>query len=428
MAPTTRAWVVACAACGINLVVGFSFAWGALARELTGQAPGSWTPQQAGWPFMAWVASLALATAFAGRLEDRSGPRWTATAGSLLVGGGLLLASRAPASMASADSFPTAMVLGFGVISGVGGGLALSSTLPAAARWQATKRQGLVVAVAVAGVGLSQAIASPLAGNLLATHAMPQVLQIIAAASFVLIAGLAQLLANPPSGYVPPGSYAEPTRTEPRPSGLQSPWRETLTSAGFYILWAMLAMVTLADTPVFSIGATGHVPGALVAPASEFVALALAAGCAAGALFAGRLSDLYGRRRAMFASFLLEAIGFVMLAVLHSTSTGFGAAFLSGGLLGSGLTLFAVLTYDVYGTKNAGANFGLLFTAWGVGGVAACALALYASRFSGPLVPALWVVSAALCAVAAALTPLARVPVTSPAAGKDAREVAVQTQ
>ena len=43
-------------------------------------------------------------------------------------------------------------------------------------------------------------------------------------------------------------------------------------------------------------------------------------------------------------------------------------AALAGANYGSNLSLFPSITKDFYGLKNFGMNYGLVFTAWGVGG------------------------------------------------------------
>ena len=48
---------------------------------------------------------------------------------------------------------------------------------------------------------------------------------------------------------------------------------------------------------------------------------------------------------------------------------------LIGACYGSNLSLFPSITKDFYGLKNFGVNYGLVFTAWGVGGFSLSLLA-----------------------------------------------------
>jgi len=57
----------------------------------------------------------------------------------------------------------------------------------------------------------------------------------------------------------------------------------------------------------------------------------------------------------------LPAVSTVNAFVLGSAMVGFN--------YGACLSLFPATTADYWGTKNLGFNYGILFTAWGVGGV-----------------------------------------------------------
>jgi MFS family permease len=67
--------------------------------------------------------------------------------------------------------------------------------------------------------------------------------------------------------------------------------------------------------------------------------------------------------------FLLQASNMIFFSGF-STYTGFvtGSAVV-GFSYGACLSLFPATTADRWGTKNLGLNYGILFTAWGVGGV-----------------------------------------------------------
>jgi MFS family permease len=105
-----------------------------------------------------------------------------------------------------------------------------------------------------------------------------------------------------------------------------------------------------------------------------FVAVAiLAIGNAGGRIIAGIISDKIGRRLTLIIMLLFQAalmlIGILVvgaqqaspiLVVVIATFMGF--------CYGTNLSLFPSLTKDNWGLKNFGINYGLVFTAWGVGG------------------------------------------------------------
>jgi len=99
-----------------------------------------------------------------------------------------------------------------------------------------------------------------------------------------------------------------------------------------------------------------------------FVAL-LAVFNAAGRIVAGVVSDRIGRTVTLVSVFLLQASNMIFFSGF-STFTGFvvGSAVV-GFSYGACLSLFPATAADRWGTKNLGLNYGILFTAWGVGGV-----------------------------------------------------------
>jgi len=97
----------------------------------------------------------------------------------------------------------------------------------------------------------------------------------------------------------------------------------------------------------------------------------MAVGNAAGRVIAGMVSDKLGRNRTlavmltaqavlMFAAIPVVAHGGPVSLVLLATFIGFN--------YGTNLALFPAISKDAWGLKTFGANYGVLFTAWGVGG------------------------------------------------------------
>jgi len=77
------------------------------------------------------------------------------------------------------------------------------------------------------------------------------------------------------------------------------------------------------------------------------------------------------------------------------------------------LSLFPSTTADYFGTKNLGANYGLVFTAWGVGGVFGPMLAgMIADAFK--VYTLAFQISAGLLIVAALISFMVKAPKTIP--------------
>jgi OFA family oxalate/formate antiporter-like MFS transporter len=100
----------------------------------------------------------------------------------------------------------------------------------------------------------------------------------------------------------------------------------------------------------------------------------LAVGNGGGRIAAGMLSDKIGRKATMFTCFVFQAALIFLLSRATSQNT-LGTipamaivSALIGANYGANLSLFPSIAKDFYGLKNFGMNYGLVFTAWGVGG------------------------------------------------------------
>jgi OFA family oxalate/formate antiporter-like MFS transporter len=81
------------------------------------------------------------------------------------------------------------------------------------------------------------------------------------------------------------------------------------------------------------------------------------------------MSDIIGREKTLALIFFLCAIAMFSLN-LFSTYPLFVAAVAAVGFcFGGFLALYPAITADCFGVKNVGANYGLMFTAYGAGGL-----------------------------------------------------------
>src|SRR3972149_5862152 len=73
----------------MNLCMGNLYAWSVFRIPL--QKAYGWTAFEATVPFALSIAFFAVGMVFAGRWQDKAGPRTVAMTGGILVGGGVLL-------------------------------------------------------------------------------------------------------------------------------------------------------------------------------------------------------------------------------------------------------------------------------------------------------------------------------------------------
>jgi OFA family oxalate/formate antiporter-like MFS transporter len=358
---TARGWTVVFAALAINLVLGSLYAWTTMARALGQQW--HWGRDQTAMPFAFATASFATTMIFAGRLQDKIGPRFVVIAGGIMLGLGLIASSF--------TTNPWMMALAFGVVGGIGIGLGYSATTPPSIKWFPPSRKGLITGLVVSGIGLSAVYISPLTKFLLQHTSIPETFRYLGFGTIVSVCLLAFLVANPPLGYTPAPASAiavGPRRAAPA-AGRDVDWPDMLRTPQFYQLWLMLALAAFAGLMIISQVAFIAKEQAGVEKLEALPVAILAIFNTVGRIAGGFLSDRIGRTRTMFLAFVLQAVN--MFVFVHYNTLGwviFGAAF-TGICYGTLFPLMPSAIADFFGVRNLGVNYGLLFTAFGVAGV-----------------------------------------------------------
>ena len=369
MSPATRGVVVVVAGFGITVALGSLYVWVLIAAELlrplsAGGVHG-WTVPQVSLPFAVAAGSFVLAMLVGGFVQDRIGPRWTSTAGGVLIGLGMIVASMAESRLGASSSLAAFMVLGLGLMVGGGAGLTFASVVPPAVKWSVPRRRGLVVGLVLAGIALGPLWLNDAVQAFVRERGFSSVLLMQGIALLALIVALSQVLEDPLPGYVPPGSYAEDedpddgpvpwaglslTAHAPNPLVLRALGRLRAARRGDRSARRVAARRVLADGPGRArprhrrrvecrtrMRAGGRAAGPRGAPGNE----------TRPPVAGGRLGLSGGPRR---HSAILRPQPFLIAA--------------SGG---GGVVATWVSVLECFGTRYAGANFGLAFTGWCLG-------------------------------------------------------------
>ena len=404
---SNKGWYVTLAGTGINLALGVLYSWSVIAKVLSlpvNQGGWGWSAQQASLPYSVAVGVFAIMMVFAGRAQDKLGPRIVASLGGALTGIGMIISG-----FAHADSL-WLMIVGFGVLAGSGIGLGYASATPAAVKWFHPSKKGLITGIVVSGFGLASIYIAPTTQALLDSFKVNNTFFILGGFFLVVTVLLSQMLVNPPADYcLPEVATTAVKKNAPVQGKREYDWHEMLKTPQFYLLWVMYALASFAGLMI--IGHMAKIAAAQL-PGTElgFLLVAvLAIGNAGGRIIAGYMSDRLGRKTTMLIVFLFQAAMMLILAQANTMLLLVIIATFIGFNYGANLTLFPSATTDWFGTKNFGVNYGLVFTAWGVGGV-------FGAQVAGRIVDATgsynqaFLVAAGLLILAAGLTFLAKAP------------------
>lgn len=340
-------------AAGINFISGLIYMWSIISKSLVNDL--GWTSKQASLPYTMFTISFVVAMVLFGKLQDTKGPRLVASIGSILMGSGLILSG--------VFTFPIMMVLTMGIVGGAGVGMLTVSTSPPVVKWFPPERKGMVTGIVVAGAGLSSTMYSPLANYLIGNIGISKTFIYIGMVALILSLSLAQRLKNPPNDYV-----VDKASTKKRDNTRDFEWKEMLKSLNFYKVWIMLAFSSSAGLMII-----GHISNIAQIQANWqagfILVIFISIFNTLGRFLGGTISDKIGRINLLKAIFILQGINmFLFSRYTNVLVLSIGVAIV-GFCYGAGFAVFPAAITDLYGMKNFGINYGLMFTGWGLGGI-----------------------------------------------------------
>lgn len=397
-----RAWVVTFAGTTINLCLGILYAWSVWKFSLVAPRPElAGTPMpapDAGWIYLTraegtWAYTIcgfvfALFMIAGGRMQDRYGPKVGATVGGLSLAAGCILAGLMKSYLG--------LILGFGILGGIGMGLAYAATTPAAVKWFGPHQRGYIVGLVVGGYGGAAIYISPLAKYLIADFGLSGSFIGLGVFFAVVIVLCAQLLSWPAASYVPPAALTIPTSIEPQTAFMAGPPKSTPAAAPTAITrvdWSAPSMLRTvqfyalvflffgsAQSGLLVIGNATRILDQTARILGDESTIALFAANAwilssygglvnaTGRVGTGVYSDKIGRTNAYLINGVVSALClFLTPTIIHSGNV--VLLFIAVGIAywqyGGGLALLPAFTADFFGSKNLGFNYGLVFIGWG---------------------------------------------------------------
>lgn len=350
----SKGWVITFAALGVNLVLGLLYTWGVFQKALVDQW--HWSSTTASLPYSVSICVFAFVMIFAGRAQDKIGPRYVAMLGGIMLGLGLIASGL--------TTNPMIMVFTFGVIGAGGIGLGYSATTPCAIKWFESSKRGLISGIVVAGVGLAPVYIAPLTNYLIKAYGIQHTFIILGVFAIVAIVLFSFILKNPPAGYTP----VQATTKQATNSNSEVSWKVMMKTKQFYLLWSMYLLSATAGLMLI-----GHLPKIAATQAGWkagfYLVVVLSIFNAIGRVLVGSLSDKIGRTSAMMIVFILQAANMFIFTFYTSVPLLIFGAGLAGLAYGALFTLFPTTTADFFGVKNLGVNYGLVFTGWGIAGI-----------------------------------------------------------
>lgn len=387
-------WKVTFAGTGINLALGILYSWSVFAKFLREDM--GWSAMSSQLPYMIACGVFALFMVPGGRVQDKIGPRTVIMAAAIFAGLGLI-GSAFFLTVAGLSVF-------FGIFFGTAMGLGYSSATPPAVKWFGPEKRGLVTGLVVSGFGLASVYAAPLTNYLVVTFGKSEAFLYLGVSFFIVIMFLAQLMKNPPSGYMPRASSAAATTRQAAgrvKTAENYEWHQMLKTPHYYLLWLMFCFTALAGLMI--IGQLSSIAREQAGVTLGFYLVAiLAVFNAGGRIIGGMMYDRLGRTRTMVIIFGVQAVNFLLFNLYTDLFSLLAGTIITGFCYGACLSIFPTVTADLFGVKNMGVNYGLVFTAWGAGGVFGGLIGGIVRDMTGSYFNA-YLIAAVLCLISVAL-------------------------
>ena len=361
-------WLIAIMCTVLMVVLGSVYAWSFFQKLIVTQY--GWSNSQVAWVFSTSIAFLGFAAAWGGINLPKYGARKLALIGAVLYGSGYLLGAVA----FSLHNLPL-LLAGFGVVGGIGLGLAYVTPVVTAARWF-PDRKGFITGMVVMGFGLGALIMSKVIAPLVMAHTFGDLIM-----GFFYIGIIILMLGIAAASFV---IEPEPVSANGAPgtndTGMMKAAIGSVLSKEFLFMWILFFVNITAgimfigfqsplmqdimqkQDPSLSTTALAAIGATLIAVSSLFNGI--------GRFFWGSLSDKIGRIQAFRLIIGSQILVFIVLSFV--ANPWLFAALVCYILLcyGGGFGTMPSFVSDVFTARLMPVVYGFILTAWSIGGIA----------------------------------------------------------
>jgi OFA family oxalate/formate antiporter-like MFS transporter len=340
----------------MTLALGTLYAWSVFVTPLENEF--GWKRAQTSVVFTLAVVTFATSLLLAGKLQDRFGPFWISVTGSVMISLSFFLFAH--------TSSLHYLFFSYGVLGGIGNGFGYSTVVPVMAKWFPDKT-GLATGLALAGYGGGSAIFGTLANLVLFPHFGWRISCMVLGGIFLVMTMAGAFLLKNPAIKKHPATGTMNFAAD----GYHFAPGEILKMPSFYLLWLGFGLGSTAGLMVISqlipFAKNQGVSSATLATLGLVVG---AGGNVTGRILSGWLSDLMGRLNTLRVVLTMSSVAMPALYWVGKHVAAFYVLiFIVYFCYGTQASVNASAASDFWGTRNAGTNYGLLFTAWGFAGV-----------------------------------------------------------
>ncbi len=383
------------ASIAIQLCLGVAYIWSVFQTGIANSIFGG-DNAAAGLTFSLLLATLTIGSVIGGKLAAKYSTRAVVITGGVILSIGFFLAS-----FVTADAAWVLWVT-YGVMGGVGMGFTYSTTIACSQKWFPEKK-GFVTGLIVSALGFGGVIFTPIVEKLIQNFGGTEVGELntfkVLSVIFLVVCTIGGLfLKNPPEDFFK-SQVASSTESKVVETAEYTP-SQVLRKPQFYIITFTLMLACMGGLMMIGFAKPIAVAKGLAETATIGV-LIISMCNSMGRLFWGMISDKIGRKNTI----LTLLAGTAVLSLFVNLASGyfiFALIGLIGFFYGGFLSTFPALTADLFGAKNMATNYGMVLIGFGAGAIASSTVAGYykniASQNIELMFPAFLIASVCACA------------------------------
>ena len=345
----SKRWLILVAACATAGMTGATYMWSIFTAPLI-QAHG-WTSSEVSSAYSLYFVMQFLMGWAAGALQRRLGTRPLAIVGDISYSLGWIL-------MSHAHTIPL-LYLTFSLLGGAGAGLAYNASVSTATKWF-PDRKGLASGLCIGATGLMPAFFAPLGNYVVQNFDLSTGLVVAGAIPLAVYLAFSWFVTAPAEGWKPAGWEPEATKAS---SSRDYSTREMLRTPLFWCMFAVFTAATSSGAMITSHAASiGAEFVSLGAQQAALQVSLLAVGNFLGRFGFGTLSDHIGRFNTLLITLGTTLLDMLVVLPMAGGFASFAVAMMiAGACYGGALTVMPSLCGDLFGMRDFGQNYGILY-------------------------------------------------------------------
>lgn len=337
------------------LCMGTIYSWGVFQKPLISTLANNYginvSSTMASMPYTVFLLCYAFSMPVAGRFIKKVNPKLLAVIGSLSIAIAWILAG-----YATSIGF---IIATYGVLGGIGVGIVYGIPMAVVTEWFPDKK-GFAVGLTLLGFGLSPFVTAPLANKLIQSFGVFSAFKILGIAFAIVLSLLSMTLKFPDK------KENDTTSTE---SFSDLAPQEMMKTGTFYAMWTCFIIGTFSGLMIIGLSSTyaQEIINLTPAKAAMFTSF-FAIFNGIGRPIFGALTDKLGTKKTITLSYSLIITAGILSLVFKGNAFFFGLAFAIMWMnLGGWLAIVPASAINLFGKSHYTVNYGILFTAYGVG-------------------------------------------------------------